>query len=426
MTEWKTQVDKPPLPLPQEDRTLVERAGFSPQGEQPTADQTIDLVIRTPAPSIKVRVSVVSGPHQGYEFVLSKPCTMTIGRGEQATMRLEHESHLSRLHARLEVSADKVLVFDLGSTNGTLLNLVPIAEATIRGEGTLAFGETQVLVRIESHAPVPPVPQAVGDYEILETIGNGSMASVFKAFHPPSQQTVAIKIIRDELQGAGKHRQLFAREATILSQLNHPGIVRARHFGFTDDRMYLVMDYIPSIDLLEMIDSKPLNERIRVGCWVTIRVLKALYFAHQRGIVHRDVKPSNILSFRDGRHLKVRLSDFGLAKFYQDAGLGGLTEDRSIRGTLGFMSPEQIDNSRSVGPAADIYAVGACLYRFATNKYPAHSFSSTQSLDDQALNQLPPKLSAIIRKATAPDPATRFADAAQFASQLKPFCERSK
>ncbi len=421
------------------------------------SDETIEVGnFAERARPLKVRVSVVAGPHKGWEVVIAKPCSLTIGRGPEASIRLKDEQQLSRVHARLDISATEVRLFDLGSTNGTLLNGFEVSEAIVGEDDTFGVGDTLLTARIESKGdavadilptqlfssagdqnagdaestkPVPSKPEpimSIGDYRLVREIGRGGMAAVYEAIHEPSSQVVAIKMIREEVRGQEKLRQMFAREASIISQLQHPFIVRARHLGFSKDHMYLVMDYVPCIDYAELLNRQTPRERVRISVWTMTRVLEALEYAHQKGVVHRDVKPSNILAFREGKHVKVRLSDFGLAKFFEDAGLGGLTEDLSIRGTMGFMAPEQFRNAKTVGPAADIYAAGACLYHYLTGKFPQYSHGSAPALQADAMQGIPEPLVAAVLCATQPDPKQRFLKAADFITAIRAFAEKAK
>jgi serine/threonine protein kinase len=175
---------------------------------------------------------------------------------------------------------------------------------------------------------------------------------------------------------------------------------------------------------------------VRTCCAVVCQVLEALGHAHGLGLVHRDVKPSNILVTRQGRKLAVKLADFGLAKNYHLAGLSGLTSEGEARGTFAFMPPEQLADSRSARPAADLYAAGATLYFYLTSAYP-YVFSNVAQLQDAFWTQepvrlesrcpgLPPGLADVVHQSLARDPTERFPSAHAMRKALLPYARRSE
>jgi serine/threonine-protein kinase len=188
------------------------------------------------------------------------------------------------------------------------------------------------------------VPIEVGSYRLERLIGQGGMSTVHLATHKQTGEVFAVKLIHRDLANDGKPRRMFMREAALLTQLDHPRIVRAIEFGLQDDVPYLVMQYIDSLDLTQLLDTKPLAERIKIATWATFTILQAVHYLHDEGIVHRDIKPSNVLAYREGRHLKIKLADFGLAKCFDDSDHHNMTNERSLRGTLSFMAPEQMAN----------------------------------------------------------------------------------
>ncbi|WP_430452537.1 protein kinase domain-containing protein [Rhodopirellula europaea] len=266
------------------------------------------------------------------------------------------------------------------------------------------------------------VPSSVGPYALLRKLGEGGMASVYLAEHRRTGEQYAIKLIRSDLPANGKQNSLFLREAGVLTRLDHPRIVKSVEFGLEGETPYLVMQFIKTLDLLELLDSKPLEERIKIATWTVFCVLQALHYAHSQGIVHRDIKPGNLLAYRQGRHLRVKLADFGLAKCYEDAGLSQMTNDKSVRGTLAYMAPEQFHNSRDAGPESDLFACGACLYRLAVNRIPNMLLKPAETLQELAkCSELPSDLQAVIGKSIAIPQEQRFKSPQEFAEALRPF-----
>ncbi len=419
-------------------------------------ERTIDCSAQNRRSSGRLRLTVIAGAHTGLELITSQIGELTAGRGEDSNLRLDKEPLISRRHFRLDINPPWVRLIDLGSTNGTELNGLIVTKATLSSGDVIVIGETRIKIGIEVPvdlhasnvalqptelfstptndpkyevsigicAEVAKLPTSIGGYNVVRELGRGGMAIVYEAVHEKSRKKVAVKLIREEVASLSKLRQLFAREATILSQMKHPFIVRAHHLGFHEDRLFLVMDYLPAFELCALIDSFTPEKKIRSACWVMQRILQALQYAHARGIVHRDVKPTNILAYRDGKRLSVKLSDFGLAKCFADAGLGGLTEEKSIRGTLGFMAPEQITDSKNVGPATDIYAVGACLVRLITQRYPVAPIVGYQADRWQSVDCIPNALCEIIDRSLQFEAEDRYPDAESFANALAPFAQK--
>lgn len=432
---------------------------------------------------------VVAGPHAGHHWSFDRAVRVVVGRSTPAQLRLGEEAGLSASHCELTIDPPTVSIADLASTNGTLVNGIPIAEAVLVDGDEFGVGGTRIRVCITS-ATSPPdlaagdpggadaanrtlvlkpgevdvrcvnprgstaatvhlggsidaplaetepsfsaggifgdeprrVPESCGPYLMEEQIGEGGMATVYRGRHRKTGQRVAIKLIRSVAAPSDKMLQLFVREASVLLRLNHPRIVRSIEFGFQDQQPFLVLEWLPVIDLLEFIDPLPIAQKVRLSCWGISRVLQALEYAHGQGFVHRDVKPNNILAYREGHRLQVKLGDFGLAKCHEDAGLSAMTDDGSVRGTLAYMSPEQMRDSRSVGPQSDLFSIGACLYRLLTGKHPrltAHGVECDPATLKAA--NLPPPLIRLIEAAMRPVASQRPKNAAVMQQLLQPY-----
>ncbi len=268
-------------------------------------------------------------------------------------------------------------------------------------------------------------PARVGVYNIIRMLGQGGMATVHLAEHRRTGERFAIKLIRADIAATDKHVRLFAREAGLITRMNHPRIVRAFEFGIDGAMPYLVMEFLDTIDLLMLLEQQTPSSRIKIATWVTSRILQAVHYAHAQGIVHRDIKPGNVLAYREGRHLQIKIADFGLAKTYEDAGWSALTNERSVRGTVAYMAPEQFRNSRDVAPDVDLFACGACLYRMLTNMIPNMISKPDETLDQlDRCDDLPMKLRDLVRKSIHRDPQHRFASAEKFAEAIFPYHRR--
>jgi serine/threonine-protein kinase len=270
----------------------------------------------------------------------------------------------------------------------------------------------------------------LGTYEVLELLGRGGMAEVYKGRHPRLDRTVAIKILPSSLASDASFRQRFEQEAKAVAALRHPNIVQMFDFGDVEGLYYMVMEYIDGIDL-----SRHMNE-INSMDLVEIRaivndVASALDYAHRQGLVHRDVKPSNVmLQEKPGSSekpvLSAFLTDFGIAKI-----LGsntGATETGMMMGTLDYMAPEQIRVSRQVDGRADTYAVGVMVYRMVTGELPFKGeHPSTVMLGHlqdpppdprKLVPDLPESIAAAILRAMDKDPKERFGTVGKFAKAL--------
>jgi eukaryotic-like serine/threonine-protein kinase len=275
---------------------------------------------------------------------------------------------------------------------------------------------------VSSEQPNELSGRTIGAYDVIEQLGQGGMATVYRAKHRKSGEEVAIKVVQGAVAPSDKMLQLFVREASVLSQLRHVRIVKCLEFGLHEQQPFIVMELIPTIDLLALVAKQTQATRIKTACWVASRVLQALDYAHKSGIVHRDVKPGNILAYREAHRLQVKLCDFGLAKCYEDAGFSAMTDDLSVRGTLAYMAPEQLRDARSARPPVDIFATGACLYRMLVGKHPTMtSQGAVFSKDDFAAAGLPESLATIVAKAMHPDAKHRYKIAPEFEHALYPF-----
>lgn len=204
--------------------------------------------------------------------------------------------------------------------------------------------------------------EKIGDYKVIEEIGKGAMAVVYKAIQPSLNRTVAIKVLSQELTSDSQFINRFNRESAIIAQFNHPNIVHVIDKGSIDNTFYFVMDLIEGRDFKEFIadEKSTFDDKMNVF----IQVCKGLSYAHRNGVIHRDIKPSNILV---DTHKNAWLSDFGIAKMN-----GSVEHDLTcadmVLGTLHYMSPEQRKNTKEVDHRSDIYALGIILYEIATGK----------------------------------------------------------
>ena len=209
---------------------------------------------------------------------------------------------------------------------------------------------------------------AIGKYGVIKELGRGGMGVVYEAWHEPTHRLVALKKILPKVTKNQKSKKLFQREMSVLQSLIHPNIVRLIDQGMIGEEYYFVSEYLPGGDvdgLLRNVYRSPLPPA--KACGIICQILDGLEYAHQKGFIHRDIKPQNMLLTADG---VAKLGDFGLSKNFEEAGMSGITRGGEIAGTLLFMAPEQITNYKYVKPPADIYSVGVSLYYILTGKLP--------------------------------------------------------
>ncbi len=265
------------------------------------------------------------------------------------------------------------------------------------------------------------IGQQFGPYKITEKLGEGGMAVVYKGYQQSLNRYVAIKVLRQELAQDEEFVARFRREALAVADLDHPNILHVYDAGFVQGMYYIVMAFVDGGSLRDLVSQGPLEPEYALS--IASQVADALHHAHQRGIVHRDVKPNNILLSRDGRPL---LSDFGIAKALHES--TGLTRTGMSIGTPEYMAPEQIQGQK-VDARTDIYALGIVLYEMLAGWAPFSSTTPVAALYKQ-VNEPPPPLrqanisipawmEAVVAKALAKSPLDRYQQASDFAEALR-------
>jgi serine/threonine-protein kinase len=225
------------------------------------------------------------------------------------------------------------------------------------------------------------VGRTLANYRILEVVGQGGMATVYRALDLRADRDVAIKVLSPYVAADPKFRGRFDREVNLLQRLSHPNIVPILAFGQADGFHYIVMPYLSSGTLHERLRAGPLLPL--EGGRIVAQVASALAFAHEQGVVHRDIKPSNILMDADGKAL---LTDFGFAHVpWESASLTGSL----LIGTPAYMSPEQC-RGEDVGPKSDQYSLGVVLYQLCTGRLPYEADTPMGVVIKQASQPLPP------------------------------------
>jgi eukaryotic-like serine/threonine-protein kinase len=268
-----------------------------------------------------------------------------------------------------------------------------------------------------------------GRYEVLSRIGVGGMADVYLARDQLLGRQVAVKLLHHRFAEDQEFVERFRREASSAAGLSHPNVVAIFDRGEWDGTYYIAMEYLPGSSLKAFVrEQGPLDAVAAID--IVIQILQAARFAHRRGVIHRDLKPHNVILDGEGR---AKVTDFGIAR----AGASDMTLTGSIMGTAQYLSPEQAQG-HAVSAASDIYAVGIVLYELLTGSVPFDGETAVTialkqvsaappapSAVGSALHgvdgrsPIPPELDAVVLRALAKDPAERFADAEQFIAALE-------
>lgn len=268
-------------------------------------------------------------------------------------------------------------------------------------------------------------PQQIGRYRVAARLGSGGMGTVYRAYDEKLRRDVAIKLLHHESDDS--NRTLLLHEARTSSALNHPGICTVYEVEDQGDRAFIVMELVDGRPLSDLIpsDGFPSDSVVAYG----LQVAEALAHAHARGVIHRDVKPSNILVTSQGR---IKVLDFGLAKQVGPQGADRTTESQSplsvagvVAGTLPYMAPEQLRGERATA-RSDVWSLGVVLYELAAGQRPyggstAFTLSSTILADapQPMPARVPPGLKRVVLRCLAKDPSERYQDAGQLHAALQ-------
>jgi eukaryotic-like serine/threonine-protein kinase len=253
---------------------------------------------------------------------------------------------------------------------------------------------------------IPGIPSSLADgrYELGDPLGSGGMAVVYRAYDRKDRKHCAIKVLLPRNAQNPKTRQRFQTEAATMARLDHGNIVSIFDVGEDDGKCFFVMELCPDGSVSERRRRERSRDPVEALDTV-LQVLQGLGYAHNAGVVHRDIKPHNML-LTGGT---VKLTDFGIARVVDHESSSRITGTGDTLGTLAYMSPEQRIDARKAGPTADIYGVGATLYIMATGRRPFDL--AMASLDPTVLERVDPRLRPLVRRSTAHRPNDRYPNA---------------
>lgn len=371
-------------------------------------------------------LTVTRGPDQGKHARLSPEKPVTVGSGEGSELRLSDPKVLDR-HCSVQMENGEVFLTNHTSNAGTYIGEQRVTRAALKPAQAFRIGDSVVQLRPvpaknPDPEPDPLVGKAVGGYAIREVLGKGGMGTVYRG-RAPSGQIVAVKILSPHHVENDVLRTRFYLEAKLAMSIDHPNIVRAIEVDEDNGRHFLVMEYVEGESLNKRIQREgklPESDAVRF----TVAVARALQRAHNERLIHRDVKPDNILVDKAGL---AKLTDLGLAK-KAEIDLDLTRPGRGL-GTPHFMAPEQFKNAKTVDHKTDIYALGASLYVMVTGKVPFKGDGPLDTFIKKSKNlytpaeQIVPSLGKrtikVIGACMAVEPQQRPASAAAIADYLE-------
>jgi len=419
--------------------------------------------------SLELTLEALDERRQGWRFV--GPITVVIGRSHLAQVHLE-DPRVSGNHAEIEVTGEACHVRDLGSAHGIFVNGKPVTHGPLLDGDRVRVGGTELRVSVRPAAVVPPAgavsceackarftpeqvradlegwngmrfrcascrmsdadeaPEIPG-YVLERKLRKGGQGQVWLARETATPgRRVAVKTVRlpyglpdDQVS---RRVQSFQREASIAMTFRHPNAVEVYKFDVVGRMFFAAMEYLAGGDLYEYVEARGVLGW-QEACSLMMQALDALSAAHAAKIVHRDVKPENLLLTEAAPGARLKVADFGLAKNFALAGLSGMTSTGVAGGTLGYISPEQLTDYKYAGPNADVFSLGAVLFRIMTGEEmysgpepsvverilssPIRSLSSVRS-------EVPAPIAFVVDRALSRDLGLRYADAGQMRAAL--------
>jgi tetratricopeptide (TPR) repeat protein len=332
--------------------------------------------------------------------------------GATVAAHLEVCTECGRRASALDASADALIVSLRQSLRPTgALEVTPVEDASPSVGTDPAQGTAQA-------------PERIGAYRVLDEVGRGGVAVVYRARQDNPERIVALKVLLAGSHSSAERRARFRTEADTIARLRHPNIVQVYEAGQHDGLPFLALEFCDGGSLalqLAGMPQPPASAAQRMEL-----LARAVHHAHQAGVVHRDLKPANVLLTADGQ---LKVGDFGLAKAERPE----ITATGTVIGTPSYMAPEQADGRREVGPAADVYALGAMLYELLTGRPPFQGATALETLEQvrgqepvpprQLQPRVPRDLETVCLKCLEKEPGRRYGSAEFLADDLRRFQE---
>ena len=396
----------------------------------------------------RMSLIVEEGPLQGGRFHFETHDVFVFGRDEDCHGRIPDDGYISRHHFGVDIDPPNAYLRDLGSRNGTWVNGRRVGgkragatpsmslEVRLAAGDEIRAGRTRMRLAVEGTderavtrfiapggpaAPAPGKFPRIPGYEISGEMGRGTYGITYLACRRSDGAEVALKVVSTEGELPGDARTRFSREAALLRHLSHPNIVAFVDAGTTPRLMYLAMECCRMGPVSRLAASHGGKLPLREAAQPMLGAIAGLAHAHGHGLVHRDVKPDNILLAPQGKGRTAKVGDFGFAKLFEQAGMSGVTISGIFGGTPGFMPREQVLQFRHVRPASDVWSAGAAFYNLLTGDLPRRGKQGDDALRimlegevvpiRNRLRDLPPAIAEVIDRSLAPNPDDRYPDA---------------
>lgn len=436
----------------------------------------------------QVILKVVNGQLQQSDYTFQERTTCVIGRALDCNIVLPDDqahSTISRYHCLLDINPPQICVRDFGSLNGTYVNdnkigqraqgksaaearQADLPEYELKQGDQLKLGDTvfeitvqkdpaETIADVSEEDPLDKINRlldkaqhgskdliAIQGYRIIKELGKGNMGAVYLAAKENSEQNIALKVMLPKVENNPKSQQQFIRETKNTQLLQHKNIVRVYDVGCSDNTFYFTTDYCNLGSLAQLIKKKGGKLPLFMALKILLQILDGLEYAHTvkiphivlangkttsgTGLVHRDIKPGNILLSQDGELVRAKIADFGLAKAFDTAGLSGRTATGISAGTPYYMPRQQVINFKLARPEVDVWASAATFYKMVTGKHARKYSRETDpwltTLKTSPIPirdyepSIPKALASLIDTALIDKPQIRFKSAIEFKEEL--------
>jgi serine/threonine protein kinase len=395
------------------------------------------------------RLLVTAGPDAGRVFELKSEGPLLVGRSKSTPTRLS-DPHVSRVHCQVQLDGDDALLTDFESASGTLVNGDRVSRHVLQPGDIITIGETQLLFQVGDqgeHKTVPPEaqqarqavlkPLRLGDltgrkvahFEVGQIIAQGTTSVIFRATDQKENKEVALKVLQPEISQNEEEMKRFVRAMKTMLPLRHPNLVAIFGAGKSGPYAWVAMEYVEGESLAAVIPRIGVAGMLdwRYALRVATHIARALQFAEQHHIIHRNVTPHNILVRASDKQFK--LGDLMLAKALEGTLAQQITRPGEILGDVTYMSPERTQGTGSVDGRSDIYSLGATVYALLTGRPPCGGDSLPEIV--QKIRQeepvkpkkfhlaIPELFEGAVMQMLAKRPEQRFQTAVDLVSQLE-------
>jgi serine/threonine protein kinase len=363
---------------------------------------------------MKIILEIIAGPMTGEKFELS-PGVYLFGRSKDADIRTDNDDKaISRKHFEIRLSSDgDCSIRHLSKTNPTYVNAAPVSESKINDHDTVKIGHTTLRFLVQNGqgnsfhcykcskdlstqansdgrgkelygkvmyccpACLPSFQFIKGDkidkFQLLQHIATGGMGAVYLVYHEETCRLLILKKMLNSLD-IDIQKKHFEREISIHRQLNHENIIHCIETGFQGNTPYMILEYADKGNLHDYYIEKEFNVPVKESVGYFLEAIQGCLYLHSYNppVIHRDIKPWNLLIHNERGHNKIKISDFGLSKFFDKEGLAPQTKVGDIKGSVAFMSPQQLGNPIIAGCQDDIFSLGVTFYYLMSGKLPYH------------------------------------------------------